>query len=126
MLINKGIATNSDFFIPKPSYSLTYIFNILACCCNNQIAILSLFKFFEQFLRDKTNCLRSRYPIMRINLSIMDTPNSIFDKVFFLKPISAHKCSNIPQLPILHPVRAEPLNHIAYLTHKSICSYKKL
>ncbi len=33
---------------------------------------------------------------------------------------------NIKKLPILHPVWAEPLNHIAYLTHKSICSYKKL
>ena len=31
-----------------------------------------------------------------------------------------------PQLPILHPIRAEPLNHIAYLTHKYFCSYKKL
>ena len=33
---------------------------------------------------------------------------------------------NLPQLPILHPIRAEPLNHIAYLTHKYFCSYKKL
>ena len=36
------------------------------------------------------------------------------------------KIYNLPQLPILHPIRAEPLNHITYLTHKYFCSYKKL
>ena len=36
------------------------------------------------------------------------------------------KIYNRPQLPILHPIRAEPLNHIAYLTHKYFCSYKIL
>ena len=35
----------------------------------------------------------------------------------FLKSITPYKCTNLPQLPILHPIRAELLNHIAYLTH---------
>ena len=44
----------------------------------------------------------------------------------YLNPMTPYKCTNLPQLPILHPIRAEPLNHIAYLTHKYFCSSKIL
>ena len=122
MLEDIGISANGYFSFSNPSNSFANIFNVFACCCNNNIAWRSFLAFSCQSFRNKgfssfgRGCL-----IVGINLPIVDAADTAFDKVFLLDAAASDKVSNLPQLLKRYAVGAKLCDELFYFVHSGLC-----
>lgn len=97
MMNNCSMPTNRNLFISKPGNTLTNIIHIFTCNCHNYVARFGKFLLFGSFFANARNRTCRKEIIIRIDLPIMDTRNSIFSVILLLKTSSSGNCCNIAE-----------------------------
>ena len=95
MLENSSVRTCYNLFIAQPNNTLANIFYIFTCNGNNQITRIYFLQLFCQFGGHKGLCFIRTSTIVSVNLTVMDTANATFRKIFFLQTITTDNNANI-------------------------------
>ena len=80
MLDDGGVSTSYNLLITKPCDRLANIFDILASICYNDISSINLCERAGRFWRNKRYSSVCPNPVIRIDLPVMNTPDTGFLK----------------------------------------------
>ena len=114
---NVSIIANNNVSGAKPGHGLANIFFIFACGGDNQITrFCQAFCIGKTFAQEGLCFIRAQF-VVSVELSIVDTGNTLIDEMLFLKARSTKKNANLAQRLIFHSIRTEAFNQLVNLAH---------